>query len=85
MRARTALKMGMQHLGHDAPEPGWYLDLAEKLVAIWKKHGITYEHVYDSNASSLGIQHDLYRIEDELLPVFHSEQTLTQRKEKQAS
>jgi len=41
-------------------------------VTIWKKHGITYDHVYDSNASSLGIQQDLYRIEDELLPVFHA-------------
>jgi hypothetical protein len=61
---------GSELRGHRAPEPGWYLDLAEKQVAIWKKHGITYEHVYDANASSVGIQHDLYRIEDELLPVF---------------
>ncbi len=63
---------GSELRGHRAPEPGWYLDLAEKLVTIWKKHGITYDHVYDSNASSLGIQQDLYRIEDELLPVFHA-------------
>ncbi|BDG02382.1 radical SAM protein [Anaeromyxobacter oryzae] len=61
---------GSELRGHRAPEPAWYLDLAEKLVTIWKRNGITYEHVYDANASSVGIQHDLYRIQDELFPVF---------------
>lgn len=69
---------GSELRGHRAPEPGWYLELAERQVEIWKKHGITYEHVYDSNASSLGIQHDLYRIQDELLPVFRQHRSAVQ-------
>jgi hypothetical protein len=61
---------GSELEGHRSPEPGWYLDLAHKLVAIWKKNGISYDHVFDSHASSDTLQHDIYRIEDELLPVF---------------
>lgn len=61
---------GSELEGHRCPEPGWYLDLAHKLVAIWKKNGITYQHVFDSNASSDTLQHDIYRIEDETLPIF---------------
>lgn len=64
---------GSELRGHRSPEPEWYIDLAQKLVTIWKRSGITYEHVYDANASSISIQHDIYRIEDELLPVFHEE------------
>jgi hypothetical protein len=61
---------GSELEGHRSPEPGWYLDLAHKLVAIWKKNGITYDQVFDCNASSETLQHDIYRIEDETLPVF---------------
>ncbi|MGB8933111.1 MAG: radical SAM protein [Anaeromyxobacteraceae bacterium] len=77
---------GSELRGHRAPEPGWYLDLAEKLVGFWKKHGITFEHVFDSNAATNGIQHDLYRIEDELLPVFHAKRDAQpEPKERRAS
>ena len=56
--------------GHRAPVADWYLDLAHRLVDIWKKNGITYEHVYNCNAASDTLQHDAYRIADETLPIF---------------
>ncbi|HEY3491213.1 MAG TPA: radical SAM protein [Candidatus Deferrimicrobiaceae bacterium] len=56
--------------GHRSPVPAWYMDLAFKLVPIWKKAGFTFEQVCDANASSDYLQHDIWRIEDELLPIF---------------
>ncbi|WP_241428274.1 radical SAM protein [Clostridium sp. DJ247] len=61
---------GSELSGHRTPEPSWHLDLAVRNVAIWKKNGITYDHTYNSNANSDTLQHDIYKIEDELLPVF---------------
>ncbi|MBB5046955.1 hypothetical protein HNR60_001704 [Rhodopseudomonas rhenobacensis] len=61
---------GSELEGHRSPEPGWYLDLAHKQVAIWKKNGFSYQQIYDCHASSDSLQHDIWRIEDELLPVF---------------
>ena len=61
---------GSELEGHRAPEPGWYLDLAEKLVVIWKKNGFTYDQIFDCHASSDSLQHDIWRIQDELLPIF---------------
>lgn len=59
--------------GHRSPEAAWHLDLAEKNVAIWKRNGITYKNVHDGNAGSDTLQHDIYRIQDELLPVFKTQ------------
>jgi hypothetical protein len=56
--------------GHRAPEAAWCLDLAEKLVAIWKKNGFTYEQILDCHASWDNLQQDIWRIDNELLPVF---------------
>ncbi|CAH2601291.1 Radical SAM protein [Rhodovastum atsumiense] len=61
---------GSELEGHRAPQPGWYLDLAEKTTAIWKKAGFTFQQVCDCNASNDTLQHDIWRIQDELLPVF---------------
>ena len=61
---------GSELAGHRAPEPGWYLDLAETITAAWKRAGCTFEQVCDCNASSDTLQHDIWRIQDELLPVF---------------
>jgi hypothetical protein len=61
---------GSELEGHRSPEPGWYLDLAHKLVAIWKKNGFTYDKIFDCHASSDTLQHDIWRIEHELLPIF---------------
>jgi len=56
--------------GHRTPEASWHLDIAEKLVSIWRKNGFTYDDIYDAHASSDSLQHDIYRIQDELLPIF---------------
>jgi Radical SAM superfamily len=56
--------------GHRAPEPSWYLDLAHRLVPIWKKNGFTYDQAHDCHASSDSLQHDVWRIQDEMLPIF---------------
>ena len=61
---------GSDLAGHRAPEAGWYLDLAEKATAAWKKNGFTFQQVCDCNASSDTLQHDIWRIQDGLLPVF---------------
>jgi hypothetical protein len=63
---------GSELEGHRAPQAGWYLDLAEKTTAIWKKNGFTFQQVSDSCASNDTLQHDIWRIQDELLPVFAS-------------
>jgi hypothetical protein len=62
--------------GHRTPESAWHLDLAEKNVNIWKKNGITYDQVFDANAGSDSLQHDIYRIQDETLPVFNLQSSL---------
>ena len=56
--------------GHRSPEPAWYLDLYKKNVAILRKYGFTYEQIYDCYALPSGVVLDIYRIEDESLPVF---------------
>jgi hypothetical protein len=67
---------GSELVGHRCPEPGWYLDLADKTVAIWKKNGFTYDQIFDCHASSDALQHDVWRIQDELLPVFAGAKSL---------
>lgn len=61
---------GSELRGHRAPEPAWYLDLAHQLVPIWKKNGFTFDQAIDAHASNDTLQHDVWRIQDELLPVF---------------
>lgn len=62
--------------GHRTPEPSWHLDLAEKNVNLWIKNGITYNQLYDANAEGDTLQHDIYRIHDELFPVFKTLETV---------
>ena len=57
--------------GHRAPEPSWYFDLFRKISAIHRKYGFTYEQIYDCSGGT-GILSDIYRIEDETLPVFNA-------------
>ena len=61
---------GSELYGHRAPEPEWYLDLAHKIAAIWRKAGFTWANLYDSNAFVDELQHDIWRIEAETLPIF---------------
>lgn len=56
--------------GHRTPEPEWHLDVAKKVSNIFRKAGFTYEQLYDCSAAPTGLCHDIYKIEDELLPVF---------------
>jgi hypothetical protein len=56
--------------GHRSPEPAWHLDLFKKVAAIFRKSGFTYDQIYDAYAAPTTVIHDIYRIEDELLPVF---------------
>jgi uncharacterized radical SAM superfamily protein len=57
--------------GHRSPEPEWNYDVAKKTYGFLKKAGITYEQYYDANASAETVIHDIYRIEEELLPIFN--------------
>jgi hypothetical protein len=56
--------------GHRSPEPAWHVDVAKKTAAFYRKAGFTWDQIYDANAAPLTLVHDIYRIEDELLPVF---------------
>ncbi|PRR85798.1 radical SAM protein [Clostridium luticellarii] len=58
--------------GHRTPEPEWHLDVSLKVYEIFKKAGFTFEQFYDLSPYSNFIVHDIYKIEDELLPVFNS-------------
>jgi len=59
--------------GHRSPDYNWHLDLAFKNAAILRKHGFTFDQLYDASASITYPVHDIYRIEDELFPIFNSE------------
>jgi hypothetical protein len=67
--------------GHRSPEPDWHLDLAKKNAAILRKAGLTWDHLYDSYAAPNTLVHDIYRIEDGLLPVFETERRQTAQPE----
>jgi radical SAM family protein len=56
--------------GHRTPLPAWHLDMAKKAAAIARKAGFTYDQLYDTAPSPTFLVHDIYRIEDELLPAF---------------
>jgi len=55
--------------GHRTPEPEWHWDVAQKTFSIYRKNGITFQHLADSSPSSDFLICDFYRIEDETLPV----------------
>ena len=46
------------------------MDMAKKSFAIFRKAGFTYEQYVDIAPYPDFLIHDLYRIEDELLPIF---------------
>ncbi|MFT8314080.1 MAG: radical SAM protein [Clostridium sp.] len=57
--------------GHRTPEPEWHWDMAKKTFDIYRKYGITFEHIADSAPSSDFLVADFYKIENGLLPVFN--------------
>lgn len=58
--------------GHRTPEPAWHLDMAYQCHDIFKRYGYTYQDFYDVSPSPNFLIHDLFAIEEELLPVFHA-------------
>ncbi len=50
--------------GHRTPRAEWHLDMAEKVVAIYKKHGLTWDLLADATASQDTVIHDLFRLEN---------------------
>jgi len=58
--------------GHRSPEPEWHLDVAKKTFEIYRKRGFTWDQVYDGNAVPLNLVHDIYRIEEQRLPIFRT-------------
>jgi hypothetical protein len=59
--------------GHRTPTPEWHLDMAKKSAAIHRRAGFTFDQLYDSSPFSHFLVQDIYRIEDELLPVFQQD------------
>jgi hypothetical protein len=64
---------GSAYEGHRSPETAWHFDLYRKAAAIYRMYGFTYEELYDCYAAPTSIAHDIYSIEDELLPVFKAQ------------
>ena len=61
--------------GHRTPEPEWHIDVAKKTYQFYRKAGFTFDQVYDATAVPQTLVHDLYRIEEERLPVFSAQLT----------
>lgn len=55
---------------HRTPTWQWHLDLAKKTYKIFKQVGFTYEQYFDASPSANFLVHDIFRIEEERLPVF---------------
>lgn len=56
--------------GHRTPENDWHWDMALKSYDILNKYGITFQHLADSSPSTDFLVADIYKIENELLPIF---------------
>jgi hypothetical protein len=63
--------IGSKLEGHRTPSPEWHWDLQQKLFQILRKNGRTYEEIYNAGGGD-SILLELYRIEDERLPVFET-------------
>jgi hypothetical protein len=59
--------------GTRCPTPEWNMDLQQKAYAVMRKHGLTFEQVKTAHAETNGIHHDIWRIENEILPIFHND------------
>jgi len=61
--------------GHRSPSWEWHLELAYRNAAILRKNGLTFEQLYNASAAVTYPAHDIYRIEDGLLPNFEAKNT----------
>lgn len=62
--------------GHRSPEPEWHWDMAKKVAGIFRKAGFTYDQLFDASAAPTTLCHDIYKIEDERLPIFDKQSAL---------
>jgi len=61
--------IGSKFEGHRTPTAEWHWDVVQKVTNTLRRNGITYEQLYNATPGTF-IIHDLYRVEDGLLPVF---------------
>jgi hypothetical protein len=59
--------------GHRSPEPEWHIDVAKKTYQLYRKQGFSFDQVYDATAVPQTLVHDLYRIDEQRLPVFRQQ------------
>ncbi|NTV82300.1 MAG: radical SAM protein [Chlorobaculum sp.] len=64
--------------GHRSPEPEWHFDLYKQIAGIFRKNGFTFDQIYDCYAAPVTVIHDIYRIEEETLPVFKEQPALAE-------
>lgn len=57
--------------GHRSPRAEWHLDMAYKCHEIFKKYGFTYQDYFDIAPSPNFLIHDLFAIDEEILPAFN--------------
>ncbi len=65
-----APNVGSAFEGHRSPDTSWYIDLSTKAAAIWKKNGFTYEQIHDATAGDYRLPNDIFRIENEVFPIY---------------
>lgn len=68
--------IGSKFEGHRTPTPEWHWEVVNRVTNILRKNGISYEQLYKATPTTF-IIHDLYRIEDELLPAFREQIVLS--------
>ncbi len=66
-----APNVGSAFEGHRSPETSWYLDLGEKVAAVWKKNGFTFEKIHDATAGDYRLPSDIYRTENEVFDIYN--------------
>lgn len=60
--------------GHRTPLPEWHWEIAQRTYEICRRAGFTFDPYYDIAPSPTFLVHDLYRIDDGLLPVFQQQE-----------
>ncbi|MBP5607668.1 MAG: radical SAM protein [Lachnospiraceae bacterium] len=56
--------------GHRTPTPEWHWDLHQKTYTIYKKAGFSYHDVLYTKPAPNDVMSDIFRVEEELLPVY---------------
>lgn len=56
------VNVGSALQGHRTPDPDWHWEVFERTVALYRKHGVTWDQLRDANAGTDAVPFDLYRI-----------------------